>query len=399
MNTHLKIYVRTLIIGILSAACDGETGTPSTDHGHDHHHDHESEEAVRFSSTQFKELGMKTGFIPTKNLSAFVEANGQLEVPPQNEASVTATLGSNIASIKVIEGDKVSKGQVLAYLSHPNLIELQTEYANNWSQLQYLENEYKRQSDLNESKAVSDRDFQQVRANYFSTKAAAAGDGAQLRLLGLNLSKIRDGQIYTQVPLTSPIAGYVRFVNAKIGQYVLPETSLFEIVNIDHIHADLMVFEKDIHKVKVDQVVRFKVESLPGKELEAIIYSVGKAFENGPKAIHLHAEITNKEGLLIPGMYVKGRIMIDEQRSLALPEEALVRQDNKHFAFSAIKEAHDSHGSEWLFIPFEVKLGTTQGIWTSVIPVKPITEETSVALNNAFYLMAEMKKEETEHSH
>ena len=49
---------------------------------------------------------------------------GNLEVPPQNEATVTAIVGSNVTLIKVIEGDKVSKGQVLAYLSHPNLIKI-----------------------------------------------------------------------------------------------------------------------------------------------------------------------------------------------------------------------------------------------------------------------------------
>jgi len=44
-----------------------------------------------------------------------VEANGHLQVPPQNMASVTAIVGANVSSIKVFLGDKVKKGQVLAH--------------------------------------------------------------------------------------------------------------------------------------------------------------------------------------------------------------------------------------------------------------------------------------------
>lgn len=405
MKLYISIYLLAFITALGTTGCgNSQSGKSSAeedhhDHGHGHGHGAHNENVVRLSLNQFKELGMVVDTISSRNLGSFVEANGQLEVPPQNEATVTATMGANVVSIKVIEGDKVNKGQVIAYLSHPSLIELQTEYVDNWSQLQYLENEYKRHRDLNENQAVSDRDFQQVRANYLSTKARAAGDGAQLVLLGLSLTRLREGTIYNRVPLKSPIAGYVRLVNAKIGQYVLPETSLFEIVNIDHIHADLMVFEKDLHKVKEEQKVRFTVESLPNKELEAVIYSVGKAFEQGPKAVHLHAEITNKEGLLIPGMYVKGSILVNEEYSLALPEDALIKQEDKHYAFTAEKRSEQGHDETWEFEFIEVQIVAAQGKWVGIEPLKPLKKGTLLAMNNAFYLMAELKKEEAEHTH
>ena len=50
--------------------------------------------------------------------------------------------------------------------------------------------------------------------------------------------------ILEQVPLRSPIEGYVQKVEIKTGQYVEPQTELFEIVNTEHVHADFMVFEK-----------------------------------------------------------------------------------------------------------------------------------------------------------
>lgn len=90
---------------------------------------------------------MEVDTMPVRSLSGVIEANGQLEVPPQHEATVTAILGANVTSIKVIEGDQVNKGQVLAYLSHPNLVNLQTGYIRSYSRLQYLEKELQREND------------------------------------------------------------------------------------------------------------------------------------------------------------------------------------------------------------------------------------------------------------
>ncbi len=88
-----------------------------------------------------------------------VEANGQLEVLPQHEATVTAILGANVTSIKVIEGDQVSRGQVLAYISHPNLTRLQTDYIRAYSQLQFLEKENQRQKRLYEEEVGSGKNL------------------------------------------------------------------------------------------------------------------------------------------------------------------------------------------------------------------------------------------------
>lgn len=404
MKSNIKTYILLFAVSLFVVAC-GDSG--HNEEGHEHgggeeseHHEHGEghEEEVHFSEQQIQSLGMKSDTLPFRNISSYVEANGQLEVPPQNEAAVTAIMGSNVTLIKVIEGDKVSKGQLLAYLSHPNLIKLQTDYANSWNQLQYLEQEYQRQKKLYEEKVGSGKEFQKIKADYLSMKSLANGYEAQLKMMGLGLDKIRQGEIYEQIPVISPIDGHIRLVEVKTGQFVEPQTEMFEIVNIEHIHADLMVFEKDMHKVKEGQRIRFTIESLPDRELEAKIYSVGKAFEQEPKAIHLHAEIENKEGLLIPGMYIRGRIMINDTQSYALPEAGVVREGEKYFIFTAKKE-NDNGETEWAFEPVEVIAGTKDDGWIEVKLLKPLEQGATVAWNNAYYILAEMKKGEAEHEH
>ena len=292
---------------------------------------------VVLTKKQFEALHMAIDTLKMRNMSGYVEANGQLEVPPQNEATITSVVGSNVVSIEVLEGDQVTKGQTVAYLSHPNIIEKQTDYLNAYSNSQFLKKEYERQKTLYDAGVGSGANFQKAEAEYQASRSLVNGLEAQLLQLNISASGLRNGKIYQRVALRSPIAGFVQKVEIKTGQYVEPQTDLMEIVDTHHVHADLMVFEKDVYKVAEGQLVRFNVQSIPGKELTAEIYSVGKTFEQNPKAIHVHAEIEDKEGKLIPGMYIQGRIQTENTMTTAIPESAIASDGNKFFVFFSCK--------------------------------------------------------------
>ena len=294
----------------------------------------------------------------------------------------------------MIEGDKVSKGQVVAYLSHPNIIQMQTNYLNAYSDSNFLKKNYERQQKLYDAGVGSGANFQKAEAEYEASKAMVKGLEAQLRLLNINSSSVQNGTIAQSISLRSPIEGYVQKVEVKTGQYVEPQTELFEIVNTHHVHADLMVFEKDVYKVKKGQKVTFNVQTMQGEELTAEIYSVSKTFEDNPKAVHVHAEIENKKGILIPGMYIQGKIQTENTETLALPESAIVKEGDRFFVFSAEKE-----NDNWSFKPVEVLLGAKDGNWIAVQFSEDIKPNTKFAYNNVYYLIAEMKKGEAEHEH
>lgn len=379
-----------LIVGLSS--CGGKVEKEAIEHT-----DH-AVETVHFTSEQFDALDMKVGPLALKNLSAVVQASGQLEVPPQNEATVTAVIGANVFAIQVIEGDDVKKGQILAYLRHPNLVRLQGDYLEAYNNLLFLEQDYKRQQRLYEEEVGSGKSFQQTEASYRSVQGSVKSYEAQLKQFGMNPARIQQGNLYDEVPVVSPIDGSIVKVAVKTGQYVQPEKTLFEIVNINHIHADLMVYEKDVYKVKKGQRIRFSVEMQPGEDLYAEIYSVGKKFEENPKAVHVHAEIENKVGQLIPGMYIKGEILTDSATTRVLPEAAVIRDGDKHFAFVVQNHKQDEK-EDWLFTPIEVRPGITNDRWVAVEFLEEVASETAFALNNAYYLWAEMKKGEGGHEH
>lgn len=398
MKRNIEKAIYFLCLSLVITACGSEE---HKEDGHDHDHgEHEEEHAdeVHLSQQQFNSLEMKVDTLKLRNMGEFVDANGQLEVPPQNEATVTALFGANVQSIKVIEGDKIKKGQVLAYLSHPDLIDIQTEYSSNWNQLQYLSSDYERQKKLYDEKVGSGKEFQKIKSEYLGMKSKVRGSEAQLAMMGLNAEKIRQGEVFSNIAVKSPIDGNIKSVEIKIGQYVQPQTDMFEIVNIDHIHLDLMVFEKDMHKVKEGQKIRFSVPSNPNEELTAKIYSVGKSFEQNPKAVHIHAEIENKKGYLIPGMYINAQIETTNIEGIAVPESAVVKEGDKFFIFTTEKEK-GSDVKEWGFKPVEVNVGTRDRGWLEIKLISPLKSNVQIAWNNAYYLMAELKKGEAEHTH
>ncbi|MCD6092095.1 MAG: efflux RND transporter periplasmic adaptor subunit [Bacteroidales bacterium] len=345
---------------------------------------------VELTLQQFNALGMKVDTLSKRNFSSVVVANGQLEVLPQNEASVTAIIGANIISINVFEGKKVKQGEVLAYLSHPNLLNFQTRYLKAWNQLQYVEKEYERQKRLYEEQVGSGKDFQKIQSDFLSLTGEVKNLAAQLKLLKLDPEKIKREGIFEQVPVVSPINGFIEKVNVKTGQYVEPQMQLFEVINNDHIHADLMIFEKDVYKVKEGQTVTFSIESVPGKTLSAKIFAVGKSFEQNPKAVHVHAEIKNKKGLLISGMYITGRISTGEDYAYALPEGAIVSDNGKQIIFISEQDKDD-----WKFEPVEIISGQQEDGFVEIKLFSPLKKGSLVAMNNAYYLLSEMKKDET----
>ncbi|BAO56106.1 efflux RND transporter periplasmic adaptor subunit [Nonlabens marinus] len=359
----------------------------------DEYSDGEAKE-VMLTAQQFEALQMEIDTLAQRNMSGYVEANGTLEVPPQNEAIITTLAGANVASIEVIEGDEVKKNQAVAFLSHPSIIQIQSDYLNAYSNSRFLQQEYERQKRLYEAGVASGMNYQKGTADYEASTAMVNGLEAQLRQYNINVSGVRNGTIYQRVALRSPIAGVVEKVFIKTGQYVEPQTNLMEIVDTDHVHADLMVFEKDVDKVKKGQKVRFSIQSRSGKELEAEIYSVSQTFEQDPKAVHVHAEIENKGGGLIPGMYIKGRIEVDNQQTTALPESAIVTEAGKDYVFKVQKE-----GDAWSFIPVEVTTGEKDGDWIAIRFFETPDPNTRFAYNNAYYLMGEMNKGEAEHEH
>ncbi len=381
------------------------------------HEEHGNENVVVLNKNQREALNLKLGTFQMRNLTTVVKSNGQLEVPPASSAELTAVIGGNVKEIDVFHGDKVIKGQQLVVLEHPNYIALQEQFAEIANRLEFLELEFERQKELFENNVGAGRDYQQAKAEYNTAKAKYEGLKSRLQLLNLSPDKVMEGKISNTIAIKSPINGFVNKINIKVGSYVDAKDILLEITDNSAIHADFMVYEKDVHLVKEGQKIHFTVSNRPDEEFTANVFAVGKQFEANTRAVHVHAKINEKVSGLIPGMYISGHLHTDEKYTRTLPNDALVTEGTKSYIFILDNESLEEHAEEkndeghehvdvdddehdkMAFKMTEVIPGLKDDGYTEIHLIDSLPENTKVVMNVAYYLLADMKKEETEHDH
>jgi cobalt-zinc-cadmium efflux system membrane fusion protein len=394
----IKITIWGFLTMLFMVSCSSVVENDGADK-HEGHEEHKAQ--VSLSAEQQSVLRLRVGSVKLKKLREVVYANGNLELPPNDKADVSSLVGGVIKNVKVIEGSVVKKGQVLAILEHPEVIQMQQDYLSHVNELLFLEKEKARQETLYNEKVGSGRSLQKVTSDYRSTLANVEGLKAKLRMLGLSPKRIEEGVIYPSIAIKSPINGKVSLVETNIGAFVQPQDKLFEVVNNEDLHVALKVYEKDVSKVSIGQQIIFQVRN-NGVSLEGEVFAISPAFEDNPKAVHIHAHIRSENTQLISGMYVKGRIVVGETDKVkTLPEDAIVTDGNKSYVFmikNAKGHSHDAYshdsehkhkhkgGEELQFARTEVILGQAEDGNVEVKFLKKIDREALFAINAAYYL-------------
>ncbi|WP_299699492.1 efflux RND transporter periplasmic adaptor subunit [uncultured Pontibacter sp.] len=342
---------------------------------------------VAFSEAQQKVGGIELGTIEKRQISARVSANGQLQLPPQNKASINPLMGGVVRSIPIKEGEYVQKGKVLATIQNPELIKLQEEYLTTRNQLRFAEQDYERQRTLNEEQVGSRKRFEQAESDVQVQRARLKALATHLTAMGVSSKNVEAGRITSTMAITAPISGYVRVIDVNMGSYAQPGQQMFEIVDNSHLHLELSVFERDFNKMKEGQKVLFTMPNVAGEPLEAEIFALGRAFEGDSRMVTVHAELeNNKNSNLLPGMYVNAQILAGKQELPALPEESVVRYKGKHYVF--VKEGTTTFRMQ------EVETGVAEDGFTEVRPLKELPATAQVVTKGAYYVLAEKMKSE-----
>lgn len=286
---------------------------------------------LQLTPTQAASLKIQVGNADSTILKESLEARGQLDVPPQNMVSIMAPLGGFVKSTNMLQGMKIKKGEVLAILEHPDYIKLQQDYLEKRSQLAYLEVEYIRQEELQQQNANALKTAQQAKANYEGTKAMVAGLEAMLQLAHISITALQQGKIQSTIKLLAPSNGYITKVMVNAGRYVQETEVLFELVNMEHIHAELKIFEADISKIKEGQKVMLNSPAFQ-EPVQASVFLIGKSIGDD-RTIQVHCHLVKEDESLIPGSYVTATIDVGQRAGMTLPAESIIHYEGKDYAF------------------------------------------------------------------
>lgn len=403
-NRMKHIFIISLALAtFLMIGCNNTTNRSQSDENATSKEKEHSEEGhgteegvVELTMQQAETIGLEINPLEKKSLGNTIKVTGKLELFPQNRANISPFVGGNVRSIKVIEGDKVNNGQVLAYLEHPDIISMQQEFQEKNDELVFLKQDFERKQILYDKGVSSGKEFQMAQSKFRSTTSSVKGLRSKLRLLGINTDKVLQGHIFSSVPITTPISGYVDEVMVSLGDYVAPQTKMFTVSDNSEIHVDFKVYEKDIRKVKEGQEIYFTVAAKPDQLLKAKIHAIGKTFESDAKALHVHADVHNDDKELLPGMYVEGRIVQDAKMAFAVPEDAIVKEGEQSYIF-ILDEDDKKEENKMKFKMIPVNVGITDLGYVEINLPAEIAQKVKVVTKGAYTLSSEMIKGELGH--
>lgn len=343
--------------------------------------------SVKLSETQYKAAGITLGVVERKTIGDVLQVNGMLDVPPQNLISVSAPMGGFVKSTALLQGMPVKKGDVLVVLENQEYIQLQQDYLDNRSKLEFLQSEYTRQQELAKENVNSQKVLQQAKSQYESARATLLGLEAKLTMLNITPSSLEKGEIRSTITLRSPISGFVTEVNVNIGQFVNTTDVMFKIVNLEHIHAELQVYEKDIHKIKIGQHVTFKLAN-ENSERTASVYLIGKEI-SPERTVRIHCHLDKEDQSLLPGMYVTASIETASGEVDVVPTGTIVSFQGENFIFA---KAHGQRN----FTMVNVYTDRSSAEYTAVkLPVN-FNRKDSIVIKGAFTLLGMLKNNEEE---
>ena len=413
-----KCFILTILFAglaiIVSCSSKGTAETATTEEGHTD--EHANTNTAILTDEQIKSIGIELGVIEEKQLTASLKTNGVLQVPNQNKASVNSLYSGVIKSLLIQPGNYVRKGQTIATIANPDFIQAQSEYLSVNSKIVLAELEVKRQRDLNAGNAGALKNLQAAETELRTLRTLKSTLEQQIKLMGINPERLSNGKLISVLSISSPISGVVSNVIVKMGSYVDVSTPVAEIVDNSQLHLDLFVYEKDLPKLKNNQLIHFTLTNNPGKEYDAQIYSLGSSFEGESKAVTVHAKVQGDKTGLIDGMNITAVISLENQTLPAVPTEAIVNVAGQDYIFM-VSEQHgeeeytkdsvkhdvkteaghkDEKGITFERIP--VAKGTTDVGYTEITLLKEIPKDAKIVVKGAYFVLAKMTNS-GEHEH
>lgn len=280
-----------------------------------------------------------------KTTARVQSAQGDQVVVPARTSGVVIIPGINLA-----EGKMVAAGEKVFIISGSTMADNNTSvrYAEALANYEKTKAEFDRQSTLVSEKIVSAREFAETKNRYENARAVYEN---------LNSNFSAAGQ-----PVSSPMAGYVKELFVRNGQYVETGQPLFtvsqnrELILRAEVQAKYAPLLGGISAVNIRTLHDNRTYS--GGELNAKVVSYGRSTTDESYLIPVTLRIDNK-GALVAGSFVEIFLKVTSGNpAITVPNSAIMEEQGNHFLFVQIHPE--------LFERRQVKTGATDGVRTAI---------------------------------
>ena len=349
---------------------------------------------VHLSQSVLAEIDLQIQPVTRKALSPIIILPAVLRSDPDHEAWIHSPVQGQIQRVLVSVGDRVRKGQVLAYIVGQEIGEIAAQFLQAKAQWTFCRSALDRQRALQENQATARKEllaaqaeFEKAQADLHAQHSRMHAVGIDEALLAANLDTSKAGQTHSsfRLPIISPLAGVVVERNAVIGQNAEAATPLMKILDPSQLWAEASVYENDWHKITVPCSIQFFGSARPDEAFAGTLVYLAPRLDEETRAAKVRAILLNPDNRLVANMY--GRLIIPlpaAKPAMVVNSEAIVEIDKQPSVFIA--------QSDTTFILRPVHLGASADTLVEISQGVMLDER--VVSHGAFLLKSELLKSE-----
>ncbi len=306
--------------------CSGEHNHEAADEHNEAAEAHSDE--IILPKAKAEAAGVKVSVIEPAPFQQVIKTSGQVLAAQGDESVAVATVAGVVSFRgKVTEGMSVGSGTPLVTISSKNIADGDPVQR---ARIAYevSKKEYERMKELVKNKIVSDKDFAQAEQSY---------ENARLSYEALSKNHSAIGQ-----SITAPIAGYVKSILVKEGDYVTIGQPLVSVTQNRRLFLRAEVSEKYYPYLRTISSANFQTpynnQVYELKALNGKLLSFGKAAGDNSFYVPVTFEFDNK-GEVIPGSFVEVFLLSSAMENvISLPRTALTEEQGIFFIYLQLDE-------------------------------------------------------------
>ncbi|WOE31050.1 MULTISPECIES: efflux RND transporter periplasmic adaptor subunit [unclassified Acinetobacter] len=384
----LIVLIITALIALGLAFWKKTPAEATTDTQTAHDEEKEAEQTVSLTAQQVTEQGIQLHKAEVGPIEQIINYPARLVANTDQQAHVAPSFSGQVQSVNVALGDYVQKGQALAVLWVPDLVDQQAELKIAQTNLQLAQQDYQRERDLWAQGISAKQDYQ--RASNAYRQAQIQLQAAQTRLSAYGARADSNGRYI----LKAPISGVISQKDIVVGENVQLASSLFVIDQLDQLWLEFLVPNIDVAQIQPNQIIEFK-SLQTGKKYQAQIVHLTAMADTQTGRLQVRAKVLDRADELRPNLMVNIELQQHKaDQSLRVLKRAVQQIDGKDVVF-----VPHSKAKQIIFNPQPVTLGpsSVDGQWVEI--TKGLKAGQSYVGQGSFLLKSELEKGEASHAH
>lgn len=248
-------------------------------------------------------------------------------------AHVNARSPGVVHAVRADVGTKVARGAALAVIESAGVGADQSRLQAAQSHVQVSEKNLSRATKLHDEGIVPEVDVLEARRESDEARADLESARSALRMVG----GTTDGaSLYT---LSSPIAGVVTSREVAVGRMVDTEDTLFEIVDVSTVWAEVDIPETEAAGIPVNAPVTLTLEGLGDRTFSGVLTYIAPDIDARTRTARGRIQLANPDGALRVHMFGRARIArVRGGAGVLVPRAAVQRAHDVRLVFVRLSE-------------------------------------------------------------